>query len=89
MSRNSKQITAVLTLKEVEKGKLICKAQLENICRTYRSYRHRDSSPFIELSAGITDIDKPLIFRPGSDFNGNTTYIMLGKIIEKLQEENI
>jgi hypothetical protein len=29
---NSKQITAVLTLKEVEKERLICKAQLENIC---------------------------------------------------------
>lgn len=84
---NSKQITAVLTLKEVEKGKI----DLQSPVRKYLPDLPQDWADtvtvhnLLNFSAGITDIDKPLIFKPGSDFKyGNTTYIMLGKIIEKV-----
>ncbi len=84
---NSKQITAVLILKEVEKGKI----DLQSPIRKYlpdllQSWADTVTvHHLLNFSAGITDIDKPLIFKPGSDFKyGNTTYIMLGKIIEKV-----
>ena len=84
---NSKQITAVLILKEVEKGKINLqspvKKYLPDLPKSWAdtvTVHH-----LLNFSAGITDIDKPLIFKPGSDFKyGNTTYIMLGKIIEKV-----
>lgn len=84
---NSKQITAVLILKEVEKGKIDLQSPvrkyLPDLPQTWAdtvTVHH-----LLNFSAGITDIDKPLIFKPGSDFKyGNTTYIMLGKIIEKV-----
>lgn len=84
---NSKQITAVLTLKEVEKGKIDLhtpvKKYLPNLPQSWAdtvTVHH-----LLNFSAGITHIDKPLLFKPGSDFKyGNTTYVMLGKIIEKV-----
>ncbi len=84
---NSKQITAVLILKEVEKGKI----DLQSTVRKYLPDLPQSWADtvtvhhLLNFSAGITDIDKPLIFKSGSDFKyGNTTYIMLGKILEKV-----
>lgn len=84
---NSKQITAVLILKEVEKGKI----DLQSPIRKYLPDLPQSWADtvtvhnLLNFTAGITDIDKPLIFKPGSDFKyGNTTYILLGKIIEKV-----
>ena len=84
---NSKQITAVLILKEVENGKI----NLQNPVRKYLPDLPQSWADtvtvhhLLNFSAGITDIDKPLLFKPGSDFRyGNTTYAMLGKIIEKV-----
>jgi len=84
---NSKQITAVLTLKEVEKGKVDLqspvKKYLPDLPLTWADTV--TVHQLLNFSSGITDIDKPLIFKPGTDFKyGNTTYIMLGKIIEKV-----
>jgi hypothetical protein len=59
---NSKQITAVLTLKEVEKEKIDLQSPVRKYLRTYRKL-NTVTVLFIELSAGITDIDKPLIFK--------------------------
>lgn len=84
---NSKQITAVLLLKEVEKGKI----DLQSPVRTYLPDLNQHWADtvtvhqLLNFSAGITAIDKPLVFAPGTDFiYGNATYIMLGKIIEKV-----
>jgi D-alanyl-D-alanine carboxypeptidase len=84
---NSKQITAVLILKEVEKNKI----DLQSPVRKYLPELKQSWADtvtvhqLLNFSAGITDIDKPLIFKPGTDFKyGNTTYIMLGKIVEKV-----
>lgn len=84
---NSKQITAVLTLRQVEKGLIDLQSPVSKYLPDLPQ-AWRDSVTvhhLLNFSSGITDIDKPLIFKPGSDFKyGNTTYMMLGKIIEKV-----
>lgn len=84
---NSKQITAVLILKEVEKGKI----DLQSPIRKYLPALQQSWADtvtvhqLLNFSSGITDINKPLIFKPGTSFfYGVTTYTMLGKIIEKV-----
>ncbi|KAB8051140.1 serine hydrolase [Janthinobacterium sp. FT14W] len=83
---NSKQVTAVLILREVEKGKI-------DVQSPVRRYLPDLPQPWadtvtvhqlLNFSSGITEIDKPLSFKPGTDFlYGVTTYTMLGKIFEK------
>ncbi|MCC9033263.1 beta-lactamase family protein [Chryseobacterium sp. Ch-15] len=84
---NTKQITSVLVLKEVEKGKIDLhapiKKYLPNLKQTWA-----DSVTVHQLlnhTHGIVDVEKPLIFKPGTDFKyGNLSNILLGKIIENV-----
>ena len=81
----SKQVTAVLILKEVEKGKIDLqspiKRYLPNLQQTWT-----DSVTVHQLlnhTHGITALDKPLAFRPGTEYKyGNLSNILLGKILE-------
>jgi len=84
---NSKQITAVLTLKEVEKGNI----DLNNTVNEYLP----DLKPtwgdsvtvhqLLNMSSGIVDIEKPLIFVPGNGYRySNPGYGLLGSIIENV-----
>ena len=82
---NSKQITAVLVLKEVEKGKI----SLEAPIRVYLPDLKQSWADtvtvhhLLNMSSGVVDIDKPLAFKPGTDFHySNPAYGLLGKIIE-------
>ena len=82
---NGKQITAVLILREVEKGKIA----LDSPIKKYLSYLTQswaDSVTVHQLlnhSHGIVDIEKPLLFKAGSEYKyGNLSYNLLGKIIE-------
>lgn len=82
---NTKQITAVLLLKEVEKGKV----NLQEPIKKYLPFLKQswaDSVTVHQLlnhTHGILDQDKPLAFKPGTDFKyGNLSNILLGKIIE-------
>ncbi|WP_228479097.1 serine hydrolase domain-containing protein [Flavobacterium soyangense] len=82
---NSKQIAAVLILKEVEKGKI----DLQSPIKKYLPFLRQiwaDTVTVHQLlnhTHGIDAIDKPLMFIPGSNFNyGNLSYILLGKIVE-------
>lgn len=84
---NSKQITAVLILKEVEKGKI----DLQSPVRKYLPEIQQSWADsvtvhqLLNFSAGITEVDKPLNFKPGTQFlYGVTTYTMLSKIFEKV-----
>jgi D-alanyl-D-alanine carboxypeptidase len=84
---NSKQITAVLILKEVEKGRI----DLQSPVRKYLpeiKQSWADSvtvHQLLNFSSGIVSIDKPLVFRPGTGFlYGVTTYTMLSQILEKV-----
>lgn len=82
---NSKLIAAVLILLEVEKGKINVqdpiKKYLPELTQTWA-----DSVTVHQLlnhTHGIVDINKPLEFKPGSNFHyGNTSYNLLGQIVE-------
>lgn len=88
---NTKQITAVLLLKEVEKGNVNLqspiKKYLPSLTKTWA-----DSVTVHQLlnhTHGIIDIEKPLAFKPGSDFKyGNLSNILLGKIIENVSHKS-
>ncbi|MGG5207941.1 serine hydrolase domain-containing protein [Chryseobacterium sp. MIQD13] len=84
---NSKQVTAVLILKEVEKGNI----NLQSPIRKYLpslTQGWADSVTVHQLlnhTHGIVDTEKPLIFKPGSQFKyGNLSYMLLGEILEKV-----
>ena len=84
---NSKQITAVLILREVDKGNL----SLEVPVKKYLPHITQSWADTVTLhhllnfSSGITDIDQPLNFIPGTDFLYNViSYSMLGQVIEKV-----
>jgi CubicO group peptidase (beta-lactamase class C family) len=82
---NSKQVAAVLILLEVEKGKIDLhspiKKYLPELTRTWA-----DSVTVHQLlnhTHGIVDTDKPLEFKPGTNFHyGNMSYSLLGQIVE-------
>ncbi|MBK9935878.1 MAG: beta-lactamase family protein [Cytophagaceae bacterium] len=82
---NSKQITAVLVLREVDKGKI----DLQKNIRTYLpNYQQKwaDSVNIHQLlnhTSGIVNLEKPLATKPGSTFKyTDLNYILLGKIVE-------
>ncbi|MBK1895824.1 serine hydrolase domain-containing protein [Chryseobacterium paridis] len=82
---NSKQVTAVLLLKEVEKGKVNLQDPIKKYLPTL-TQPWADSVTVHQLlnhTHGIVDVEKPLAFKPGTDFKyGNLSNILLGKIIE-------
>lgn len=84
---NSKQITAALILREVEKGKI----KLQDPIREYLPNLNQtwaDSvtvHQLLNMSSGIVDIKKPLIFEPGKGYRySNPAYDLLGRIIRKV-----
>ena len=87
---NSKQITAVLILKEVENGKI----ELKNTIREYLPESKQTWADkvtvhqLLNMSSGITGLDSPLIFKPGTNYRySNPAYSLLGKILEKVTGE--
>ncbi len=83
---NSKQITAVLILKEVEKGNI----NLNKPIKTYLTDLKQQWADtvtvhqLLNMSAGIVGLDKPLAFKPGTGFHySNPAYGLLGRLIEK------
>jgi len=84
---NSKQITAALILKEIEKGKI----ELENPISEYvtglkQAWANEVTvHQLLNMSSGIIDIEKPLIFESGKGYRySNPGYGLLGKIIENV-----
>lgn len=83
----SKQITAVVVLREVDKGRIkvnaFVKEYLPNMSQTWL-----DSITVHQLlnhTSGITDWDKPLKFKPSTDFSySNIGYELLAKIAESV-----
>lgn len=82
---NTKQITAVLILKEVEKGNINPQTPIKKYL-PFLTQSWADSVTVHQLlnhTHGIVDVEKPLLFKNGSDFKyGNLSNILLGKIIE-------
>lgn len=87
---NTKQITSVLVLKEVEKGKIDLQTPIKKYLPELKQ-TWADSVTLHQLlnhTHGITDLEKPLAFKPGTDFKyGNLSNILLGKIIEKTSKK--
>lgn len=89
---NTKQITSVLILKEVEKGRIDLNADmykyLDSLIKPWN-----DTVKVLNLlnhSHGIKDITvgSKLEFKPGSDFKyGNLSNILLGEILEKVTKK--
>lgn len=84
---NTKQITAVLILREVEKGKINLQKPIGKYLDSLNQ-SWKDSVTVHQLlnhTHGISDTEKPLLFKPGTDFKyGNLSNILLGKILEKI-----
>ncbi|MBB4801971.1 CubicO group peptidase (beta-lactamase class C family) [Flavobacterium nitrogenifigens] len=82
---NSKLIAAVLLLLEVEKGKVDLNAPIKKYLPELKQ-TWADSVTVHQLlnhSHGIVDLQKPLIFKPGTDFKyGNLSFNLVGKIVE-------
>lgn len=82
---NSKQIAAVLILLEVEKGKIDLNSPIKKYLPEL-TQNWADSVTVHQLlnhTHGITDLQKPLSCKPGTDFKyGNISFSLLGKIIE-------
>jgi len=87
---NTKQITAVLLLKEAEQGRVDLQSSIKKYLPSL-TQSWADSVTVHQLlnhTHGITDLEKPLLFKPGSDFKyGNLSNILLGKIIENVSHK--
>lgn len=84
---NSKQITAVLVLREFEKGKIDLHIPIRKYLPDFKQ-AWADTVTVHHLlnnTSGVVDMDKPLFFRPGTDFYySNPGYGVLRPIIEKV-----
>ncbi|MBW8682821.1 serine hydrolase [Chitinophaga rhizophila] len=82
----SKQITAVIVLREVDKGRIHLQDPIGKYLPAITS-SWADSVTIHQLLAhthGITELDKPLSFTPGSRFQyGFRSYDLLSQIVEK------
>ena len=81
---NSKQITAVLVLKEVEAGNIELQKPIKEYLPDFNQ-PWADSvnvHQLLNMSSGIASLDKPLLFEPGTDYKySNAGYGLLGKIL--------
>lgn len=88
---NSKQITAALVLREVEKGKLDLHAPIQNVLLDLKQEWAKTvtTHQLLNMSSGIVALDKALLFEPGKGYRySNPGYGLLGRIIEKLNNQS-
>lgn len=87
---NTRQITAVLIMKEVEQGKIDLQVPIRKYLPNLKQ-SWADSITVHQLlnhTHGIVDPNKPLAFKPGSQFKyGNEGYPFLGLIIESVSKK--
>lgn len=87
---NSKQVTAVLILKEFEDGKIDLRSPIgEYLPDLKQTWADTVTvHQLLNMSSGIIALDKPLIFEPGTDYAySNPAYGLLGQIIENVTEK--
>lgn len=88
---NTRIITAVLIMKEVEQGKIDLQAPIKKYLPEF-TQTWADSVTVHELlnhTHGIIDPGKPLLFKPGTQFKyGNVGYTILGKIIQSVSKKS-
>lgn len=84
---NSKQVTAVLILREVEKGRIDLKGPIRKYLPELKQTWADTVTvhQLLNMSSGIMALDKPLIFKPGTGFHySNPAYSLLGRIVENV-----
>lgn len=88
---NSKQVTAVLIVQAAEQGKL----DLQTPIKKYLPSLTQSWSDTVTIhnllnhTHGITDLDKPVAFKAGSQFKyGNLSYMLLGEILQNTTGKN-
>ena len=84
---NTKQITAVLVLREVERGSIDLRAPISTYLPDLRQQwaDQVTTHHLLNMTSGITSLDEPLAFPPGSSFHySNPAYGLLGQILEKV-----
>ena len=88
---NSKQITAVLILREVDKGNIDLKKNIRTYLPNFPQ-KWADSVIIHQLlnhTSGIVNLEKSLATKPGSTFKyTDLNYILLGKILEKVTKKS-
>ena len=87
---NSKQITAVLTLKEVENGRIDLNSPISKYLPDLEQTWSDTVTvhQLLNMSSGIISLDKPLVFEPGTGYKySNVAYGLLGKIIEAVSNK--
>ena len=87
---NSKQITAVLILKEVEKGRINLQSPIKEYLPDFEQTWTDTVTvhQLLNMSSGIVSLEEPLLFKPGTDFKySNPAYGLLGRIIENTTGE--
>ena len=84
---NSKQITAVLTLQQVEQGKIDLQVPIRQYLPDF-GLSWADTvtvHQLLNMSSGIAGTDRPLLFEPGKGYHySNPAYGLLGQIIENV-----
>jgi len=88
---NSKQITGVILLKEVEKGTIELNKPISEYLPEFRAtwVDAVTVHQLINMSSGIASLKEPLLFKPGTDFHySNPAYGLLGRIIKNVTGKN-
>lgn len=83
----SKQITAVLLLRLIEKGSITLDAPINKYLSDLNPKWPLDITVknLLNHTSGIEDLNAPLAFKPNSSFKyNNGNYVLLGRIIEKV-----
>lgn len=84
---NSKQITAVLVLREVEKGNIDLQSPIHEYLPNLKQAWAKKVTVhhLLNMSSGIVDIEEPLVFEAGKGYRySNPGYGLLGRIIENV-----
>ncbi|MEM9101102.1 MAG: serine hydrolase domain-containing protein [Pseudomonadota bacterium] len=84
---NSKQITAVLVLKEAQEGNVDLHIPIKNYLPDLKESWAETVTihQLLNMSSGIIDLERPLLFEAGTGYRySNPGYGLLGKIIERV-----
>ena len=86
----SKQITAVLVLKEVENGKIKLSDPINKYLNINENWSKKITiHHLLSHTHGILEMNQPLMFEPGSQFNySQLGFGLLANILEKINEKS-